>query len=1076
MDPLIRARRGTGSREVDEASAAYDVEYQAALSQAEASAVSGGNASGVLARGLVPGEASPGTLEMGEARADMGPRANPFHSERVKAEVELMRHRPTTLDDDARRLQGEHDETALGDTKLNSLQEPDYAQMKGGPEAPRVARVEPTEEATGVAMGPGSGFERFPAGEPAVQQPLKEQVPGATSGGGELDKQVPGVEEMDSGAYRLGDDQRELIPDEGDRWGRMEALLVQMMEENKGLKRRLELTERESRSHSSWHSGLAPDFSPATFGHRPEMSVQKFAPPDFSSQEAVNFMGGRFDAEGYPISPGGTVIRPPPIPPAATAAPAAAAPLIGRCIVTRCLITPERSGRSYGYEALVAEATKLLKGVSLRALRLDCEVDLTWVRPAGSLELEAVGLELLDRYEDLKSHKAVLSKAEVDDLGKRFRRSIAKAEAGSVMLAVGKVPPPDSSQIFLAFEPSGAVVKNEGSEVRVGDWFGSLSSEYGLQTACFDQGCIGAPGVYETRLMTSSWYLYENLHAVRVDDKTRALLELVQRVDMGSALGRAGWVGNLLSFVQKAWLMWKWEQGRQEEVEERRLILKRLSEEESYRKHVEHDHVPYRKGCPICIAAQGRQRSHWRSGFPGMHSLSADVAGPFVSGQSWDVEASGRDKGKGYKYFLACAYAIPQGYVPEGLETREEDDYEPSECGGLIPDEPENYGDKEVGDLGSADLQSLEEFFRLPGEPPEEKESKERIVVKPPSFLTELGILSREDRWWIRKALYGLPTSPRDWGRYRDAEFRDFFIHWAGKVYRLEQTKSDDALWLVKSFEGEVFGGTTGILVVYVDDLAFFGPKGLCQAFIKAVQAHWKTSEPDWLGADPVTFCGIELTLGSQGYRLTQRAYVQELLNRYQIENESSVPLYKWAEPDGQDVVQAEQVREAQAITGALLWLSTRTRPDLAYVVSRCGQQATKCPEVSIGMGKQALAYLKSTIDMGIDEHAGYFYCLAWGAGCVGSYEAAFYAVQPLVDELIEEDTTVMRALAGRERIAAHLLKVTHLPGEHQLADLGLALLAVLPQVKGQPIEDRLEVGFSWLVWVLTGIFSGVAL
>ncbi|CAE7265618.1 unnamed protein product, partial [Symbiodinium sp. CCMP2456] len=404
MDPLIRARRGTGSREVDEASAAYDVEYQAALSQAEASAVSGGNASGVLARGLVPGEASPGTLEMGEARADMGPRANPFHSERVKAEVELMRHRPTTLDDDARRLQGEHDETALGDTKLNSLQEPDYAQMKGGPEAPRVARVEPTEEATGVAMGPGSGFERFTAGEPAVQQPLKEQVPGATSGGGELDKQVPGVEEMDSGAYRLGDDQRELIPDEGDRWGRMEALLVQMMEENKGLKRRLELTERESRSHSSWHSGLAPDFSPATFGHRPEMSVQKFAPPDFPSQEAVNFMGargapggGRFDAEGYPISPGGTVIRPPPIPPAATAAPAAAAPLIGRLALDPSSITAVYDVVKYQRvesravslllaalpvnvkEALVAEATKLLKGVSLRALRLDCEVDLTWV-------------------------------------------------------------------------------------------------------------------------------------------------------------------------------------------------------------------------------------------------------------------------------------------------------------------------------------------------------------------------------------------------------------------------------------------------------------------------------------------------------------------------------------------------------------------------------------------------------------------------------------------------------------------------------------------------------------------------
>ena len=42
-------------------------------------------------------------------------RQNPFHSERVKSEVQLLRSRPLTLDEDGKRLCGDVDEQALGD-------------------------------------------------------------------------------------------------------------------------------------------------------------------------------------------------------------------------------------------------------------------------------------------------------------------------------------------------------------------------------------------------------------------------------------------------------------------------------------------------------------------------------------------------------------------------------------------------------------------------------------------------------------------------------------------------------------------------------------------------------------------------------------------------------------------------------------------------------------------------------------------------------------------------------------------------------------------------------------------------
>ena len=473
--------------------------------------------------------------------------------------------------------------------------------------------------------------------------------------------------------------------------------------------------------------------------------------------------------------------------------------------------------------------------------------------------------------------------------------------------------------------------------------------------------------------------------------------------------------------------------------------------------------------------------------------------------------------------------------------------------------------------------------------------------------------MAKEDRWWIRKALYGLPTSPRDWGRYRDAEFAKFRLLWGDTEYHLVQTISDDALWVARRATKAGYGDIEGLLVVYVDDLLFLAPQGLGEAFVTAVQERWKTSAPEWLSTRPLTFCGMELSQHDNGYRMSQSAYVKELLGRYGVEESASAPITRWTEPAEGPLPTAEEVKEAQGITGALLWLSTRTRPDLAYVVSRCGQQATKCPSLSVSLGRQALAYLRSTVDVGIDvpcvigstfsDHGllalprtdrvlelytdashspnggrsiqGIFLLwrgvpVMWESSrqsfvTLSSAEAELVtmisgvqvaeAVQPLVSELIEQDITIslladneaairafdaapagwrsrhlrMRAYAARERISANLLRVTHLPGEYQIADMatkplargrilqllellnirsqaamtesaknarmlsrlalgsasaagvvaqtlaGLALLAMLPRAKGQPAEDRLDASVGWLSWVFGVVVACVA-
>jgi len=59
-------------------------------------------------------------------------------------------------------------------------------------------------------------------------------------------------------------------------------------------------------------------------------------------------------------------------------------------------------------------------------------------------------------------------------------------------------------------------------------------------------------------------------------------------------------------------------------------------------------------------------------------------------------------------------------------------------------------------------------------------------------------------------------------------------------------------------------------------------------------------------------------------------------------------------------------VREAQRIAGEVLWLSTRTRPDLSYPIQRMTSEATKHPDKALKYGTRMLRYLKGTKDYGL--------------------------------------------------------------------------------------------------------------
>ena len=148
-----------------------------------------------------------------------------------------------------------------------------------------------------------------------------------------------------------------------------------------------------------------------------------------------------------------------------------------------------------------------------------------------------------------------------------------------------------------------------------------------------------------------------------------------------------------------------------EEVSSRQSFLRRLTDQEPWRRHQEQDHIPFRRGCPVCVASQGRQRSHWRASVTGVYALSVDIAGPFKPGRSWDPTASGRDRGLGYKYFLASAFSIPLAPTSEdkagGPGTEAKPGVEPGDAPDemYLPDMAELFGDDDEPELVSAGVE-----------------------------------------------------------------------------------------------------------------------------------------------------------------------------------------------------------------------------------------------------------------------------------------------------------------------------------------------------------------------------------
>jgi hypothetical protein len=171
----------------------------------------------------------------------------------------------------------------------------------------------------------------------------------------------------------------------------------------------------------------------------------------------------------------------------------------------------------------------------------------------------------------------------------------------------------------------------------------------------------------------------------------------------------------------------------------------------------------------------------------------------------------------------------------------------------------------------------------------------------------------------LNKALYGLKQSAREWEQH--------FKGLAAKI-GLKPLKTDQSVYISE----EPLTDKVLILIAYVDDIiAISNSKETVKKAYEALSQHLVVKD---LG--PInTFLGIKVTRDrpNRSIRFNQKEYTQKILDRFGIKGTGKaltpIPLGVKLEPNP-DQASPEDINKYQQEIGCIMYLMTKTRPDLA--------------------------------------------------------------------------------------------------------------------------------------------------
>ena len=256
----------------------------------------------------------------------------------------------------------------------------------------------------------------------------------------------------------------------------------------------------------------------------------------------------------------------------------------------------------------------------------------------------------------------------------------------------------------------------------------------------------------------------------------------------------------------------------------------------------------------------------------------------------------------------------------------------------------------------------IQAFLRTPLDP---TAGDPTFIVTPPKVLEKLLLTTVGEMWGLVRALYGLRQAPALWSSHRDRVLRQMVF--PGQL-QLRQGRTITAWWVLKNQAGVIIA----LIIIYVDDILLLGEEPTICAIAETIQKTWKTSPLAILTSEcPSRFLGMELEIEPEtsNLYLNQRGYIEEILRAHNVPEgvRDKIPVakeqssFELLEEDAPPTTEA--ITESQRITGEVMWIAQRTRPDLAYTCSLMASITLRAPYRCLAIGEKVLRYLQGTKD-----------------------------------------------------------------------------------------------------------------
>lgn len=221
---------------------------------------------------------------------------------------------------------------------------------------------------------------------------------------------------------------------------------------------------------------------------------------------------------------------------------------------------------------------------------------------------------------------------------------------------------------------------------------------------------------------------------------------------------------------------------------------------------------------------------------------------------------------------------------------------------------------------------------------------EDEVYIKvPEGYKEKKGMICK-----LNRSLYGLKQAPLCWNTALKKTLKDI---------GLSPLKNDPCVF--KNSGNSIYLG------IYVDDGFLIGESNdEIEEIIGELKKIYKINVGK--GSNEM-FLGLEIKKEENGIHVSQEKYVKDMLKKYKMQdcNGTKTPIVASTKESIQDNAEEIKFPYREAV-GSLIYLSTKTRPDVSFAVNYESRSVEKPTQEDLTQVKRTMRYLKDTAGLGI--------------------------------------------------------------------------------------------------------------